>query len=159
MSQITIAQPRECKQYSPEERNNIISAVFDHMANGHSLSGICEQLGVSDATVVGWLGSDPRLEIEYEQLKIIRSRVLVEHCIRDIEELDNPLDAKRVDIICRHRMRLAALLNPKEFSERMQASPNRAGTGPGRVSFTLNFGGAAPALGESVTVTVNENEE
>jgi len=161
MNEITVAPKRECRQYSPSERTEIVGAVLAHMANGQSLISVSAQLGVDDATIIGWINEDPALEIEYDRLKLIRSRVLVEQALDTLESLgtDASLSPKAVDTIVRHKLRIAALLNPKEFSERMLSNPRAPGLGGNRpVSFTLNFGGAMPAR-ESVTVTVNEHEE
>jgi transposase-like protein len=151
MSQLSVV-PR---QYSPEERARIIEQALAHVENAGSLELVAEQVGVPVSTLDGWLRADVALQCRYEQLKITRSRALMERALHEMYE--NP-DYKQAEARARVLMRMAALFNPGEYSERVHSTA-RNGQAAGRVSFTLNFGGAAPALGESVTVTVNENEE
>jgi hypothetical protein len=129
------------------------------MADGHSLSSGCVALGVHISTVLNWLSLNAEWDLEYERLKTLRSRALMEMALGEVEQEHDSFTMKVAEARARTFMRVAALLNPKEFSDKMHTNAHKQGSSAGRVSFTLNFGGAAPALGESVTVTVNENEE
>jgi hypothetical protein len=142
---------RAATQYSQDDREQIVLALLGHMSDGNSLASGCLQLGVHISTVLGWIAGSVEWEAEYERLKILRSRALVEMAIGEIEQSHDNFTVKVAESRARTYLRVASLLNPKEFSDKMHTNAGKNGLGSGRVTFALHFGEQQPAQ-ERVTI-------
>lgn len=139
---------RKVTQYTDEQRAEIVAAVFTRMLECDGIMRACEDVGVNYSTVVGWIFENIEWEREYERLKVTRSRVMMERALSEMYEGN---DVRTSEARARVLMKQAALLNPKEFSERYQANPSKAPNNRA-VSFTLNFAGTPAPTSGSVTI-------
>jgi transposase-like protein len=122
------------EHWSPEARKQAVAYALERMSDGESLDAACRDIDINPGTVHGWIKADPDTETLYDQIKIQRSRSFIE---RAIDEMDNNPDFKAAESKARTLLKLAALLNPKEFSDKTHA--NLGKTGPNaRVTFVLN---------------------
>lgn len=125
------------RAYSQEDREHIIKTVFACMEAGESMSAACIRLQVTPGTLWRWLNADVELQQVYENIKKSRARAMIEAALYEIQ---TNKDIKVAEGRARIYMRLAALLNPKEFSDKLHAAGSKAQLGSGRVSFVLNIG-------------------
>lgn len=123
------------EHWSPEARKQAIAYALERMTDGDSLDAACREMDINPGTVLGWINADGEAENRYECLKITRSRALIEQAL-DITL--NETDTKHAEAKARTLMRLAALLNPKEFSDKTHAALGKGGPGQ-RVTFVLNM--------------------
>lgn len=122
--------------YSDEQKADAVEYALVHMEDGSSLEQVGIDLGINPGTLWGWLVANPEAENRYEQAKITRARGFIE---RAIYEMQTNTDFKQAESRARVYMRLAALLNPKEFSDKLHAAQSKQ-PAAGRMTFTLNFG-------------------
>jgi Bacteriophage Sf6, terminase small subunit-like len=148
---------RVVTQYSDEQRQEIVASVFEGIIGGNSAEQACNILQVPLATVLGWIGNNPAWEVEYERLKITRARAYVERSLYEIETANEVNDAKIAETKARIWLKVAALLNPKEFSDKMHSNAYKQ---PSRqaVSFVLNMGGTTAQQGSSITITAQPED-
>jgi hypothetical protein len=136
------------RAYSPDERKHVTDTVFACMEAGESMSAACIRLQVTPGTIWRWLREDKDLKMLYDNIKVNRARAMIEAAIYEIQT--NP-DYKIADMRARTYLRLAAVLNPKEFSERMMAGGGKA-LPNAPVSFVLNFSGTPQHASRELTV-------
>ena len=141
--QVSEVEPHlaSAEDYEPSNRAEIIAACFEAMRAGSTLNDAALRHGHSPATVWRWLHNDENLISEYEQLKIQRSRALIEHALYEMQQARTIEQVKCAERRSKYYLMMAAKLNPKEFSDRMHSPVLAKGLGSGRVSFTLNIGG------------------
>lgn len=154
---IEAQKKRTITQYTDAQREQIVEALFGHMADGHSLTSGCIDVGVHISTALNWIAGCAAWSSRYDELKILRSRALVEMALGEIEQNHDNFTVKVAESRSRTYLRVAALLNPKEFSDKMHTNAGKNGLGQQRVTFALNFGGA-PSPDGSVTITYDPNE-
>lgn len=123
------------ERWSPEARTQAVAYALERMTDGASLDASCREMDINPGTVLGWINADGEAENRYECLKIVRSRAFMERAIDEMQQ--NP-DYKAGESRARTYMRLAALLNPKEFSDRLHSGLAKSGPGQ-RVTFVLNM--------------------
>ena len=145
------------EHWDEQTKAGIVDRVLAAMEVGESLDAACIREGVNPGTCWEWLNGDKELQIRYEGLKIARSRALVEHVLFEIEALVSPEQARIVDVRVKTYLRVAALLNPKEFSDKVHAIGHKQGPA-GRVSFNLTFNGTEPKEMGQITV-IEDNSE
>ena len=141
-------QRRQVAQYTQEQRASIVELVFWHMSRGMGMCAACAELGVDEGTVHGWIKGEIAWENEYEQLKVVRARSFFE---RAIDEVETATDPRLAAVRAKYFMHAAALLNPKEFSDKTHSNAHKSG-GTRAVSFTLNFAGTPTPTTGSVTI-------
>lgn len=130
---------RKGRAWTPEQREYILETMLAHMEDGGSAQDICDELGVSMATCWQWIKSDELLEKRYEEAKICRARCLIEGILHDLHATTTMEEARVVDVKARHMLRVAAMLNPREFSEKFAIESKRAPTSAKAVTFVLNM--------------------
>jgi hypothetical protein len=133
------------------------------MRAGATLNIAALEHGYSPATIWRWIHQDEMLIVEYEKLKVQRSRALIEHALYEMQQASTLEQAKLADRKAMLYLRMAAKLNPKEFSDRMHSPILGKNSGSGRVSFTLNIGGptntSAQSMGELQVIEQSEDGE
>lgn len=143
------------ESWSEEARATGLAYALERMTDGDSLEQACRELDVNPGTVWGWIAGNPEAVVVYESSKIARSRGFIERAIDAIQT--NP-DYKAGESLARSYMRLAALLNPKEFSDKVHAIGHKQGP-QGRVSFNLTFNGRQPHdMGELTVIAQPEGD-
>jgi hypothetical protein len=133
------------RAYSPEEKQRILDTLFACMEAGESMSAACIRLQVTPGTFWRWCRADSEIVLRYDNVKKTRARACIENALYEIQ--NNP-DVRMADMRARHYTRLAALLNPKEFS----AAANAKALPNAPVSFVLNFAGQPPHASRELTV-------
>lgn len=161
MSELTIIEKHERQvgqQYSEEEKRRIVEAALEHIANGNSLQHAAEQTGVSISSLYLWIEGNAEWGKVYEDLKVRRSRALME---RALYEVDHNPDYKQGEARARILMKQAALLNPNEFSEKVQSAARNASVNRA-VGFVFNIGSQQARITQDdqgvVTVDVGEDK-
>lgn len=120
----------------------LIEKCMQAMEAGSTLNAVALQAGTSPATVWTWIQGDADWQIRYENAKIARSRALMEHALYEMQTANTLDDAKMAEKKAKMYIMHAARLNPREFSERVQAAMGKQAPAGGRLSFTLVFPGS-----------------
>lgn len=150
------AQATHRRTYSPEEREQACYAAFEIMEGGASLNEAAEALGVDSTTLWRWCHANSELILLYDNMQLRRSRTYIEAAIHEIRT--NP-DNVRARVNATLYLRLAGLLNPKQYSDKTHVMALRNGGGAQRVSFTLNFQGGSQDKGALTVIAQPEDGE
>jgi hypothetical protein len=124
------------------------------MTDGDSLESASRAMDINPGTVLGWIMASSEGAMAYENTKVPRARAFIE---RAIDEMQTNPDFKAGESRARTYMRLAALLNPTEFSDKMHVNIGKGGSSK-QVSFTLIMGGQAQDKGELTVIAQPEGE-
>lgn len=154
-----LAHLRVGTQPEPANKDEIISQAFEAMRAGSTLNVVALDHGYSPAELWRWIFAQDEHKSEYERVKIQRSQSLVEHALYEMQCAHTLQDAKLAEKRANLYLRLAAKLNPKEFSDKMHTVVGRQGVGAQRVSFTLNFQGGAQDKGALTVIAQPEDGE
>lgn len=122
------------QHWSPKARADAVAYALEQMIDGNSLDAAAREMDINPGTLLGWVMGDKSAQIVYENSKIQRSRALME---RALDEAANNPDYKKGESLARTYMRMAALLNPNEFSDKMHANVMKHTAVGKSVSFTL----------------------
>lgn len=131
---------RPASHEQPPNKAELIEMAFEYMRAGSTINHAALQCGYSPATFWRWLHESSDLVARYEQLKVERSRALIEHVIYEMQAATSLEQVKCAERRAKYYMLIAAKLNPKEFSDRMHSPVLAKSLGSGRVSFVLNIG-------------------
>lgn len=160
MSELTVVERHAVqanRHYTEAERRTFVEAALHHYSNAGSLERAAEEVGVSLSSLYSWIEADVSWAKLYEELKIKRSRALMERALHEMYE--NP-DYKQAEARARILMKQAALLNPTEFSEKVQSAARSAAQHKA-VGFVFNIGSQQARITQDddgcVTVDVTPN--
>jgi muramoyltetrapeptide carboxypeptidase LdcA involved in peptidoglycan recycling len=143
----------------PSNKRELIEMAFEYMRAGSTINHAALQCGYSPATFWRWLHEDQGLLKSYEQLKVARSRALIEHVIYEMQEAVTLEQVKCAERRAKYYILVAAKLNPTEFSDRMHSPTGKGTLGGGNTTFVLNFANtSAQPSRELVSVTLPEDE-
>ncbi len=145
------------RQYSEDERRHIVAYVLD-ATQERGLQTVCDEIGVPISTVLQWVRSNPEWDVLYESNKNIRSRVLVETAISQYDEKMTSEQAKSAESVARMRLKMAAILNPSEFSDRAHAAKFKHASATKPISFVLNFAGNQNVQPHQITITTQPED-
>lgn len=132
-------EPRPVREITQDERTALVEHALLRMEDGESLEAVARDVCINAGTLHGWIAGDENWGNRYENSKVLRARSFME---RAIDEVTSNPDAKQAELKARTYMKLAAILNPKEFSDKMHTNIGKHGSGAGRVAFTLVFQGS-----------------
>lgn len=150
---------QDVAKYSDDEKAQAVEYAFSRMEDGSTLIDAARDLGVSNNALWYWINRDLELKSRYEELKVVRSRHMIEDIYRDLITFNADgtwEDMRKLELKSRLAFKLAALMNPTEYSEKI-APQDRMNMGGGAVSFTLNFGQSESA--SSVTIDAQPQRE
>lgn len=104
-------------EWTPEEREALIEAVFDGMSEGKTLSETVSDYSVSEGTVRRWITKDEDLFWEYLAARALMAQSLAEEALRIARHTSNTsVTADRVKI---DALQWAATkMNPREFGDK-----------------------------------------
>lgn len=131
-------EPRPVREITQDERTDIVEHALLRMEDGESLEAVSRDVCINAGTIWEWIAGDENWSNRYENSKITRARGFMERAIDEI--MANP-DTKQAELRAKTLMKLAAILNPKEFSDKMHSNMHKSGGGAQRVAFTLVFQG------------------
>lgn len=129
--------PAQVEDVAEETRAEIVKAALAAMEAGSTLNAVAMQRGVAPSTIWRWLQGSESTRLVYDQIKVKRSRALIEHGLYELQHATTLDEAKVAEKRAKYYLLVAAKLNPKEFGT--QKDNNPLGTGP--VTFVLNMGG------------------
>ena len=131
-------EPRPVREITQDERADIVEHALLRMEDGESLEAVSRDVCINAGTMHGWISGNEMWQNRYESSKILRARGFME---RAIDEITSNPDAKQAELKAKTFMKLAAILHPKEFSDKMHHDIHKSGNGAQRVAFTLVFQG------------------
>jgi hypothetical protein len=155
-----LADKPKGKRLKPEERTIIAEMALDAMAQGASLLMVSEKLGLAISRVFDWIHNDDDLRRRYELQKTARARVLIEMALAEVQGNHNEKTIRIADVRARHYVKIAALLNPSEFSDKTHTNLAKNGLAKSQaVSITMHFGKGEEPRGELTVVAQPEDGE
>ena len=121
--------------YSPEEKENILSDIFQSIENGNSLRKSLSVIGISSSTFFIWIEGDETKSKQYARATELRAEALLDEMFDIVD--DSSKDVMEIDIgdgivntrtnnevIQRSRLRydarkwLVSKLNPKKYGDK-----------------------------------------
>lgn len=151
----TIERPlHKGEHWSQDARKAAVAYALERMTDADSLESACRSMDINPGTVWGWIMASPEALKVYENTKIQRSRALMERALDEMQS--NPM-IQVAESRARIYMRLAALLNPAEFSDKVHAALGKQP--PSKpVSFLLFMNGQAQAVDMGVIEAIGQPE-
>ena len=117
-------------------------AIAERLSAGETMVSICAEPQMPSAvTVWQWCQEDDELDRIYVQTKKPRARALIEQSTEQLQKLlnDDKVDTRKVDVFVRNATRMAGILDPENFSDKMHAHLGKLGTG-NVINVQLNIG-------------------
>lgn len=121
--------------YSPEEKENILSDIFQSIENGNSLRKSLSVIGISSSTFFIWIEGDETKSKQYARATELRAEALLDEMFDIVDDSSN--DVMEIDlgdgivntrtnneVIQRSRLRydarkwLVSKLNPKKYGDK-----------------------------------------
>jgi transposase-like protein len=108
---------KPAREWTLEERDALIEAVFEGMAEGRTLSATVEDYNVSAGTVRRWITQDEGLFWEYLAARMLMAQSLAEEALQVARDTSNSTvssDKLKIDTL----QWAATKMNPREFGDK-----------------------------------------
>lgn len=108
---------KPAQEWTPEERDALVEAVFDGMSEGKTLSETVADYNVSEGTVRRWITKDEDLFWEYLASRALMAQSLAEEALRIARSTSNTSvtsDRVKIDAL----QWAATKMNPREFGDK-----------------------------------------
>ena len=108
---------KPARDWTEEERDAVVEAVFDGMSEGKTLSDTVADYNVTAGTVRRWITRDEGLFWEYMAARMLMAQSLAEEALQVARETSNQTvssDKLRIDTL----QWAATKMNPREFGDK-----------------------------------------
>jgi hypothetical protein len=137
----SLPQPKRPQGRPRVYGEDVYEEILDRMVKGESLVKICEEPDMPEPQAVSWrMAQDPELKARYKTAGIARSITLVEKSLDAVNNAQDRDQAYVADTKARNWMKIAAVTNPEQFSDKLHSTMGRTYSGA-MLSININING------------------